>query len=112
MINYEQSSRLVLLKRTYPKICYHGLSMCIMVRVGGRFVVVPARGQNQALRVPDWLQSKQPRPMFLQQDSDDAVWKTGPLRNYPVAAKDRKYEHVYNQKNENMSMCTSKRMKI
>ena len=104
MINYERNSRLVLLKRTYPKICDHGLSIRGMVRVGGHFPVVPAGGQNPVLRLPDWIRTKQPRPVFLQQNGDDAVWKTGPFRNYPVAAKDRK--------NENMSMCTIKRRKI
>jgi hypothetical protein len=104
MINYERNSRLVLLKRTYPKICDHGLSIRAMVRVGGRFPVLPARGQNPALRVPDWIRREQPRPVLLQQNGDDAVWKTGIFRNYPVAAKDRM--------NENMSMRTIKRMKI
>jgi hypothetical protein len=42
--------------------------------------------------------------VLLQQNGDDAVWKTGIFRNYPVAAKDRM--------NENMSMRTIKRMKI
>lgn len=93
----------MLLKRTHPKIYDHGLSMRFMVRVGGRFPVVPARGQNPALRLPDWIRIEQPRPVCLQQDGDEAVWKTGPFRNYPVAAKDIK--------NENISMCTNKRMK-
>ena len=34
MINYERNSRLVLLKRSYPKICDHGVSIRAMVWVG------------------------------------------------------------------------------
>ena len=78
----------MLLKRTHPKVSDHGLSMGLIVRVRGRYPVVPARGQNKAVRVPDWIRTVQPQPVLLQQDGDEAVGNTDPFRIYPVAAKE------------------------
>ena len=78
----------MLLKRTHPESSDHGLGMGLMVRVAGRFPVVPARGQNPTVLLPDWIRTVQPRPVKLQQDGDEAVGNTDPFRIYPVAAKE------------------------
>ena len=82
------------MKRTHPKISDHGLSMGHMLRVGGRFPVLPGLGQNPKIRVADWIRTIQPRLVFLQQDGDDAVGNTGPFRMCPVTAKDLKNENI------------------